>query len=151
MSAAPPTGTGPVPTGAQKKLPIVPIAIGVVILLLAGGAGIYVKQQATQRAQLAAKQATDEAAAKVAADQAAADAAAQAAEAAKLAEETVNNDSIVELVTAKVPTTAILDHIREAKVTNFNFSTAEIIRLSKAGVSAPIMDQMRNPKRVPPA
>jgi serine/threonine protein kinase len=148
MPPGPPTGTGPVPTGVQKKLPIVPIAIGVVILLVAGGAGIYVKQQATHRAQLAAKQAADEAAAKAAADQAAADAAAQAAEAAKLAEETVNNDSIVELVTAKVPTAAILDHIREAKVTNFNFSTAEIIRLSKAGVSATIMDQMRNPKRV---
>ena len=99
------------------------------------------KHQATEKAaaEAVARQAADEAAAKAAAEQAAADAAAQAAEAAKLAEETVNNDSVVELVTAKVPTAVILDHIRDAKVTNFNFSTAELIRLSKAGVSAMIM------------
>ena len=39
MPAGPPSGTGPVPDRRPEKLPIVPIAIGVVILLVAGWRG----------------------------------------------------------------------------------------------------------------
>ena len=95
------------------------------------------------------RQAADAAAAAQAAQVAEAAAAAQAAAAAAPADETVTNDAVLELVKEKVPTGVILDHIHNAKVTSFDLSTAEIIRLSKGGVSQTIIDQMRNPSRPP--
>ncbi len=52
------------------------------------------------------------------------------------------------MVAAKVRTSAILDHIRASK-TNFNLSTAEVIRLSKAGVPDAVIQAMRDPSHVP--
>lgn len=68
--------------------------------------------------------------------------------AAPLASETVlTNDSITKMVEAKVRTSAILDHIRASK-TNFNLSTDEVIRLTKAGVPDPVIQVMRDPTKV---
>jgi serine/threonine-protein kinase len=64
------------------------------------------------------------------------------------AEAVLTNDQIIDLVTAKVPTSVILSEIRSGK-TDFNLSSPEIIRLSKAGVSATILEAMRNPQAAP--
>jgi serine/threonine protein kinase len=57
---------------------------------------------------------------------------------------TLNNDSIVNMAAAKVEPDLILSQIRASK-TNFNLSAAEVIRLSKAGVPAAVIEAMRNP------
>jgi hypothetical protein len=53
------------------------------------------------------------------------------------------------MVNQKVPSDLILSQIRSADKTNFDLSTPEVIRLSKSGVAPLIIEQMRNPKRVP--
>jgi hypothetical protein len=53
------------------------------------------------------------------------------------------------MVKEKVPSDLILSQIRAAEKTNFDLSTTEVIRLSKAGVTPLIIEQMRNPKHVP--
>ena len=60
----------------------------------------------------------------------------------------LTNDGIVAMVRAKVAPSIILQQIRFSQ-TRFDFSTSEIIRLTGAGVSAEILDAMRNPKRPP--
>jgi serine/threonine-protein kinase len=62
---------------------------------------------------------------------------------------TLTNDSVLDMVTQKVPSDLILSQIRSTDKTNFDLSTPEVIRLSKGGVSPLIIEQMRNPKRVP--
>ena len=62
---------------------------------------------------------------------------------------TLTNDSVIDMVTQKVPSDLILSQIRSADKTNFDLSTSEVIRLSKAGVTPLLIEQMRNPKRVP--
>ena len=62
---------------------------------------------------------------------------------------TLTNDSVLAMVNEKVPLDLILSQIRSAEKTNFDLSTPEVIRLSKNGVSPLIIEQMRNPKRVP--
>jgi hypothetical protein len=56
----------------------------------------------------------------------------------------LTNDSILEMLRAKAPVPVILGQIRSSK-TNFNLSTAEVIRLVKAGVPAGVIEAMRNP------
>lgn len=60
----------------------------------------------------------------------------------------VTNDTIIEMVQAKVPVNLILSQIRNSK-TSFNLSAAEVIRLTKAGVPANVIDAMRDPKKIP--
>ena len=62
---------------------------------------------------------------------------------------TLTNDSIIDMVESKVPTGVILSQIHTAK-TNFILTSAEIIRLSKAHVPGNVIDEMRDPSRVPP-
>ena len=57
----------------------------------------------------------------------------------------LTNDSILEMLQAKAPVPVILGQIRSSK-TNFNLSTAEVIRLVKAGVPGAVIEAMRNPK-----
>jgi serine/threonine-protein kinase len=135
------------PAYLTKLNPMMAIAAGVLVLILVGGVW-FMKYQAAKRA-----------AAETAAAAAAAEAAAQAAVRPPApvdvappppAVEKMTNDSVLELVQGKVPTGLILDQIRNAPSTQFDLSTAEIIRLSKGGVSQTIVDQMRDPKRVAP-
>jgi hypothetical protein len=65
------------------------------------------------------------------------------------AEATLTNDSIIEMVKEKVPVTVILSQIRAAGKTDFVLTSAEVIRLSKAGVSGPVIEAMRDPKHIP--
>ena len=59
---------------------------------------------------------------------------------------TLNNDGVLEMVKENVPAQVILGQIRSSK-TNFDLSTPEVIRLTKAGVPATVIEAMRNPKR----
>src|SRR5262245_49697865 len=60
----------------------------------------------------------------------------------------LTNDSIIEMVNAKVAPNVILSQIRTAPKTNFNLSQSEVIRLSKAGVPESVIETMRDPKKV---
>ncbi len=60
-------------------------------------------------------------------------------------DEALTNDSVLEMLQAKTPVPVILGQIRSSK-TAFNLSTAEVIRLVKAGVPAGVIEAMRNPK-----
>jgi hypothetical protein len=64
------------------------------------------------------------------------------------AEAVLNNDSIIEMVTSKVPVSVILSQMRASK-TDFVLTSAEVIRLSKAGVPGPVIEAMRDPKKIP--
>lgn len=64
------------------------------------------------------------------------------------ADATLSNDSIIDMVTSKVPTSVILSQIRASK-TNFVLTSAEVIRLSKAGVPGIVIEAMRDPKHAP--
>jgi hypothetical protein len=66
------------------------------------------------------------------------------------AEAVLNNDSVIEMVTEKVPTSVILSQIRASK-TDFVLTSPEVIRLSKAGVPGALIEAMRDPKKIPAA
>jgi len=61
------------------------------------------------------------------------------------AESELTNDNIVEMVQAKVAPSVICSQIKSTK-TKFNFSTSEVIRLTKAGVPESVINAMRDPK-----
>jgi hypothetical protein len=52
------------------------------------------------------------------------------------------NDNIIAMAAAKVAPSVIISQIRSSK-TNFDLSAFEVIRLSKAGVPAPVIEAMR--------
>lgn len=62
----------------------------------------------------------------------------------------LTNDNIIEMAQAKVAPLVIIGQIRSAR-TSFNLSPAEIIRLTKAGVPAAVIEAMRDPKAIPAA
>ncbi len=64
------------------------------------------------------------------------------------ADTALTNESIIDMVTGKVPTGVILSQIRTSK-TSFVLTSAEVIRLSKAGVPGNVIEAMRDPKRAP--
>ena len=70
--------------------------------------------------------------------------------AAAPAVEKLTNDGIVALIQEKVPVEVILEHIHSAKAPAFDLSTSELIRLTKAGVPASVIEQMRSPENAPP-
>jgi len=61
-----------------------------------------------------------------------------------LAASILTNQNILDMIQAKVPATVIISQIGSAK-TRFDLSTAEIIRLTRAGVPATVIEAMRNP------
>ncbi len=63
---------------------------------------------------------------------------------------TLTNDNIIDMAQARVPPAVIISQIRASKA-NFNLSPAEVIRLSKAGVPAEVIEAMRNPTPPPVA
>jgi serine/threonine-protein kinase len=67
-----------------------------------------------------------------------------------LADAVLTNDGVLAMVQAKVSTPLIIDQIQSSK-TQFNLSTAEIIRLTKAGVPDTVIQAMRNPAGANPA
>ena len=149
--STPPTATmGPVTAAKSANGRLAGAAI-VFVVLAGGGAYWWQQKQAVQRAvaasaRLAAAEAAVAAEAKAQMEmQKALDEAAKQA-----AQETLNNDKVLDLVSGKVPVQLILEHIRSAKETKFDLSTTELIRLSKSGVQPVVIEQMRNPRRPPP-
>jgi serine/threonine-protein kinase len=61
----------------------------------------------------------------------------------------LTNESIIEMVKAKLPERFIVSQLRTAK-TRFDLSTPELIRLGKSGVSEAVVAVMRDPKAVVP-
>jgi hypothetical protein len=71
------------------------------------------------------------------------------ASAAAAPDATLTNDSVIEMMGAKVTPSLIVSQIRASK-TNFNLSASEVIRLTKAGVPADVIEVMRNSGIRPP-
>jgi len=119
------------------------------VLLAGGGTYFFLRQRATNQAAVEAARLAGQAAAEANAQAEAQLQEQQALEAAaKLtAERTVTNDSVINLIAEKVPLQLILDHIRDAQDTQFDLSTTELIRLTKAKVPSVVIEQMRDPKR----
>jgi serine/threonine-protein kinase len=62
------------------------------------------------------------------------------------ADSVLTNQGVLDMLQAKVPNSVIVDHVKSSKTTRFDLSTAEIIRLTKAGATAELMETMSNPK-----
>ena len=72
--------------------------------------------------------------------------------AVKKDDDTLTNDSILDMVQAKVAEPVIVSHIHAAPKTRFDLSTPEIIRLTKGGVGPDVIEAMRSPGTpLPPA
>jgi serine/threonine-protein kinase len=140
-----PPAQAPAAKGASKGL-IAGIAAAV-LLLGGGGFGYWKLKQKHDREQqetiAAAEKAQNDERARAAAAQA--QAAQQATPPPDLG---VTNDQIMELVANKVPESVILGHIKSAPKTTFTLSTDDILKLSKAGVSARLIEAMRDPKKI---
>jgi len=61
----------------------------------------------------------------------------------------LTNQSILDLLEAKVPESVIVSHIHASK-TRFTLTTEEIIKLTKAGATPAVLEAMRDPSAVPP-
>jgi len=59
-------------------------------------------------------------------------------------DDVLTNKTVIDMIKAKVAPSLIVSQIRASK-TNFNLSTSEIIRLTKAGVPEQLVEAMRNP------
>jgi serine/threonine-protein kinase len=141
------TMIGPPPAAASKKsgLPIAILAAAVAALAAIGGGGWWwmKHRQAPQKPPEIAQvvpapvpitpPAADAGSAPPAATPAAVDAG-------------MTNRNVLDLVDAKVPAVTIINQIRAAATTNFDLSNAGVIQLAKGGVSAQIIEVMRNPK-----
>ncbi len=70
------------------------------------------------------------------------------AEPAPPPENILTNDSVIEMIKAKVPDSVVLSQIRSEK-TNFVLTSPEVIRMTKEGVPASVIEGMRDPKKIP--
>jgi hypothetical protein len=142
-AAASQVGRPPLPPASSPSAPsgkaIIGIAVLAVVLIGGGGAWYAMKKQAAQKAAAAA----------AAAQATPPPAPVEAVPPPPPPDTTLTNDSVAEMVKEKVPADLILSQIRAADKTNFDLSTPEVIRLSKAGVTPLIIEQMRNPKHAP--
>ncbi len=150
IQPAPPPSAKPPAKAARKGIPAglaAGIVAGVVVLGAIGG-GIWWNKhghqaQAPASAAAAVAAPAEPAAAPPPPD---ANAAPEPAAAPPPADASLTNDSIIDLVQAKVSPNLILSEIRASK-TNFTLTPSELIRLTKAGVPDTVIEQMRNPKR----
>jgi serine/threonine-protein kinase len=143
-------GVPPVPP-AKKKSNALPMAIAVaaVVVIAAGGGGAWwwtTHRQAEQKPPVVDATPTP---APVAAPPAP-DASAPAATTAPAAD-TMTNQSVLDLVAAKVAPVTIMNQIRSAPSTKFDLSTNGVIQLAKGGVPSQIIELMRDPKAAPPS
>lgn len=63
-------------------------------------------------------------------------------------QEVLTNKSVLDMVKAKVAPAVIISQIHSSK-TDFDLSTSELIRLTKAGVPEPVLEAMRSPTAAP--
>lgn len=133
----------PAPTAnsVQNSKVVIGIAALLVILVAGGGAWWMMKKRAAERAAAPVIAQTPPPAPAVEP--------APAVTPPPPPDTTLTNDTVLDMVKEKVPPDLILNQIRAADKTNFDLSTPEVIRLTKGGISPLIIEQMRNPKRVP--
>jgi serine/threonine protein kinase len=143
-----------------KKGPNVMVLAGGIAALacvLAGGAWWLTHRSAppappvtpvTQVIQPPSEPVPDPNAATTASTDTAATAAAEAA-AALPTDAQLNNQGVLDMLDAKVPNSVIISHVRSSKSNKFDLSTGEIIKLTKAGANAELIETMRNPKAAP--
>jgi predicted Ser/Thr protein kinase len=127
-------------SSSNSKL-MIGIAVLLVIFVAGGGAWWMIKKRAAERAAAPVAAATP--------PPAPVPESAPAVTPPPAPDTTLTNDSVLDMVKEKVGPDLILNQIRAADKTNFDLSTPEVIRLTKSGVSPLIIEQMRNPKRVP--
>jgi len=135
----------------KSQMPVMAAVAAVVVLLLGFGGWRYVKHRrdvAAAAAQAAALAAIPPA--PVEETPAPPPEQPPATAPAAPADGTLTNQAVLDMVDAKVPTDVIVSHIRSSK-TNFDLSTPEIIKLTKAGVPANLIEVMRNPTARRPA
>ncbi len=63
-------------------------------------------------------------------------------------ENILTNDSVIDMIKSKVPESLVLSQIRNEK-TNFTLTSQEVIRMTKEGVPASVIEGMRDPKKIP--
>jgi hypothetical protein len=115
---------GPPPAKAASRTPLIAAAGVVALLLIGGGVWLATRSAAPEPPQ-------------------------PVAETAKPGNDvTLNNDSIIEMVTARVPAEVVLSQIRSSP-SNFDLSPQGVIRLSQAGVPPILIEAMRNPAGIP--
>ena len=138
---------------APKKLPktLVMAAVGV-LLLCAAAAGWWWKHRVIGPAPVPVSQANQTPSSPVqdAWAPATADTAVptlpDSVAASRPADSALTNQGVLDMLQAKVPSSVIVNHVKSSKTTRFDLSTAEIIRLTKAGATAELIETMRNPK-----
>ena len=121
---------------AGKKLPVTPIAAGVLVAAALGAGGWWWTHRDAAPA-VAPKAAPT------------AETVASAPAPAPAANSALTNQSIIDMLQAKVPESAILGQVRSS-ATKFDLTPAELIRLTKAGATAELLDAMRNPQSPAP-
>ncbi len=133
---------------AKKRFPTKEVAGLVIGLVLVAGAGVGAKIWSARHKPAPVPVEGPVAAIPAAPEPAAAEPPPAPAATPEPVETALTNDSILEMVDAKVTPSVILSQMRSSK-TDFNLSSAEVIRLSKAGVPAAVIEAMRNPKAIP--
>lgn len=71
------------------------------------------------------------------------------AEPAPPPENILTNDSVIDMIKSKVPESLVLSQIRNSEKTNFTLTAQEVIRMTKEGVPASVIEGMRDPKKIP--
>jgi len=128
----PPPVAARTPVAARMRPQIIPLALAGAFLaiLLTAGAWWWMNRSAARRAM---PPVPGKAAAKP-----------SEIKPSPLADAVLTNDGVLEMVQAKVSTQLIIGQIESSK-TKFDLSTAQIIRLTKAGVPDAVIQAMRNP------
>jgi len=149
------------PARAPQKPPMALVLTAAAIVVVGlGSGGLWLKHRADLRRQAAAQVAQTQSAPapapqiaapapvpEVPSPDAPAPAGATDATAAALpADSALTNQAVLDMLQAKVPTSVIVSHIRSSKNNKFDLSTAEIIKLSKSGAPAEVIEAMRNPR-----
>ncbi|MGA3242035.1 MAG: protein kinase [Bryobacteraceae bacterium] len=124
----------PPPAAASKMPQLIPLALAGVLLaiLVVGGGWWWMNRSA---ARLAAPPVSRKVGAPAAPPE---------NKPSPLADAVLTNDGVLAMVEAKVSTPLIIGQIQSSQ-TKFDLSTAEIIRLTKAGVPDNVIQAMRNP------
>ncbi len=140
-------------TAAAPKKPLKAVALaaaGVLLLGAAAGGGWWWKHRKTAPAPVPVTQVgqTPPAPVRDASPPATAtpDTAVPDSAAAPPPDSVLTNQGVLDMLQAQVPCSVIISHVKSSKATRFDLSTAAIIRLSKAGADAALIETMRNPK-----
>jgi serine/threonine-protein kinase len=145
----------PVMVRPPKELPraLVLSAAGVLLLCAAAGgwwwrhrAIVSAPMPVTQADQASPPPVQDASAPPAATPGAAMPAAPDSAAVSPPADSVLTNQGVLDMLRAKVPNSVIVSHVRSSQDHKFDLSTAEIIRLSKAGATAELIETMRSPK-----